>query len=145
MGRGNCQVPLSQRASSSGSNNPLGESLKMQAEPQFFSFGSAKEFLGGLSGLLNGDLLNSIEEECRQNESGKWWPEYEYVVLHASVEDVNLPSSIYKVTSMPLLCRYRYPYLSSIYKVTSLPSFPYLTCTWRCFFSHPSHTCICTY
>ena len=35
----------------------------------------------------------SMEEEARENEGGKWWPEYEYVVQRPAEEDVDLPST----------------------------------------------------
>ena len=35
-----------------------------------------------------------MEEECRENEGGRWWYEYRYVVDRAAVEDpLDLPST----------------------------------------------------
>ena len=34
-----------------------------------------------------------MEEECRENDGGKWWPEFEYIVLKPASEDVDLPST----------------------------------------------------
>ncbi len=34
-----------------------------------------------------------MEEECRENDGGKWWPEFEYIVLKPAEEDVDLPST----------------------------------------------------
>ena len=52
--------------------------------------GSTDAFLYGLSGLLDeGGLRRSMEEEFRENEGGKWWAEYQYVVHRPAAEDVD--------------------------------------------------------
>ena len=56
---------------------------------EFFRFGTTDEFLHGLSGLARDGLKRSMEAEARTNDDGKWWPEYEYVVLRAAEEDVD--------------------------------------------------------
>ena len=56
-------------------------------------FGSPDEFLAGLAGLTSGGLRRSMEEECRENDGGKWWPEYEYIVHRSAEEDVDMPST----------------------------------------------------
>jgi len=56
-----------------------------------FQFGQPDEFLHGLAGMAT--VLRSMEEECRTNDGGKWWPEYEYVVLRAAELDTDLPST----------------------------------------------------
>ena len=53
----------------------------------FFQFGDTSEFLHGLAGMTGEGLQRSMEEECRDNEDGKWWAEYEYVVKRAAEED----------------------------------------------------------
>ena len=80
---------------------------------QHFQFGQPDEFLHGLAGMAT--IRRSMEEECRHNDGGKWWElprpprpchrynadfatrhrwsEYEYVVLRAAEEDVDLPST----------------------------------------------------
>ena len=60
---------------------------------QYFVFGESDEFMGGLASLAGGALSRSMEAEFRTNEKGAWWAEYEYVVLRAAEEDVDLPST----------------------------------------------------
>ena len=82
-------------AASAGKASLAEGDSKMVADVRYFAFGEAKEFLGGLTGLTPGGLLaRSMEEECRENEGGRWWDEYRYVVDRAAVEDpLDLPST----------------------------------------------------
>ena len=69
-----------------------GDKLVMPAK--YFLFGQTKAFMDGLPGMLEGGLLHSMAEEARQNEGGKWWAEFAYVVERAAEEDVaDLPST----------------------------------------------------
>ena len=63
-----------------------GDKLVMPAK--YFLFGQTKAFMDGLPGMLTGGLLRSMAEEARENESGKWLAEFEYVVNREAVEDV---------------------------------------------------------
>ena len=69
-----------------------GDKLVMPAK--YFLFGHTKAFMDGLPGMLEGGLLRSMAEEARQNEGGKWWAEFAYVVERAAKEDVaDLPTT----------------------------------------------------
>ena len=76
-----------------GGAPPAFEADKMTTEPKHFLFGQTKAFMDGLPGMLEGGLKRSMEEEARENEGGKWWPEYEYVVNQVAAEDCDLPST----------------------------------------------------
>ena len=72
------------------------DNSKFVTDVRHFEFGDTKDFLGGLSGLTGGAALGrSMEEECRMNEGGIWWQEYEYVVHFEAQENVPLDSSIF--------------------------------------------------
>ena len=43
---------------------------KTMTDPKYFVFGSTKDFMGGL--VVPGGLTHSMEQECAQNEGGKW-------------------------------------------------------------------------
>ena len=69
-----------------------GDKLVMPAK--HFLFGQTKAFMDGLPGMLEGGLVRSMAEEARENEGGKWWAEFRYVVERAAEEDVaDLPST----------------------------------------------------
>jgi hypothetical protein len=74
-------------------HTPSASTGKLCADARYFEFGQVEEFLGGLAGLLSEGLWQSIAEECRDNEGGAWWAEYEYVVARVAEEDVDLPST----------------------------------------------------
>lgn len=65
------------------------ETDKMVMDVRHFEFGSTEEFLDGMSGLTAGGLTRSMHEECRDNESGRWLDEFEYVVSAAAAEDAS--------------------------------------------------------
>ena len=56
----------------------------------YFTFEDAQSFIDGLPGLLASrgvtSLTRSIEQEFRENELGKWYPEFEYVAYEAARE-----------------------------------------------------------
>ena len=82
---------LLERKKSAQDAAPAGDKYVMPA--RYFLFGQTKAFMDGLPGMLSGGLQRSMAEEARENEGGKWWPEYEYVVHGAAVEDCGLPST----------------------------------------------------
>ena len=104
IGAGGMEVPVSTAAEAwkrfeeimpaTVSVTPNGDKFIMPAD--YFIYGDVKAFKDGLPGMLNasgGQLLNSMEEEFRKNDDGKWWAEYEYVVKRCAELDVDLPST----------------------------------------------------
>jgi hypothetical protein len=58
---------------------------KLTSKIEFFIFGSELEFLDGLTKKIK-VLTRSMEEECSQNEGGKWWKHFNYVINEAALE-----------------------------------------------------------
>ena len=77
------ELLLSQSAAEADTGG--GDKLTMPAK--FFLFGQTKAFMDGLPGMFEGGLLRSMAEEARQNEGGKWWAEFAYVVERTAEED----------------------------------------------------------
>ena len=73
----------------SSSNPTSAMEGKMIAQPEFM-FGSPTDFLQGLSGLMGGSALTrSMEMEFRENDGGRWFGEYDYIVHRQAEEDVD--------------------------------------------------------
>ena len=59
-------------------------------------FGNIEDYLDGLTKKLVG-LTRSIEQECCENEAGKYWKDFEYVARQAAVELVEDLSKPHRV------------------------------------------------
>jgi hypothetical protein len=56
---------------------------------QLFEFGNINRHTQGLMGVLRlDDLYRSIEQECKENDRGRYAAEYNYVVYEAAVEKI---------------------------------------------------------
>jgi len=72
------------------------EPNKFTLPTQFFKFGTADDFIDGLTKKLN-YLYRSVEEECHTNDGGKWKEHYDYIVYCPAQENVLDPKQPHRI------------------------------------------------
>lgn len=61
------------------------EIVKFETKPEYIKFGNDDDFRDGLTRKIK-DLVNSMQDECYNNEGGRWRKEFDYVVNEAAIE-----------------------------------------------------------
>jgi hypothetical protein len=87
---------------------------KFNCPTEFFVFGGDAEYRDGLTKKINDYFSRSIEEECMNNEDGKWAEHYKYVVEQPAVEtvlDPNNPIRYYYISQLLSVYTYIYTYI----------------------------------
>lgn len=60
---------------------------KFNSDVQYFSFGNNQDYMNGLTKYLKpSDLYRSMEQECQENDGGKFYSTFNYVVNQPAKE-----------------------------------------------------------